>query len=66
MEAHQPLPRRSGVIEYRNAATGRVWGEEQFLVTRSADGLRTLNVHCEMTLEGRNVVRDTVLSVDSD
>jgi hypothetical protein len=66
MEAHQPLPRRSGVIEYRNATTSSVWGEEQFLIARSVDGLRTLNVHCEMTLEGRNVVRDTVLSVDAD
>ncbi len=61
-----PLPRRTGVHEYKKAATGKVWGHEHWTMTRGSDGLRVLSVHCEMRFGDDDVVRDTVLSVDAD
>lgn len=60
-----PLPHRLGRIAYRTEADGALWGYEDWRITREADGGRCLSVHCEMTLNDDNVVRDTVLAVDS-
>jgi hypothetical protein len=70
MGVFKPLPRRTGLIAYKNAKTGEIWGTEEWAMTCGSDGLRILSAHCEMTLgetslEARNVVRDTILSVDA-
>ncbi len=62
---HRALPRLRGRVEYRRR-DGTRWGEEEWSITRGADGLRVLTAHCEMTLAGANVVRDSVLSVHPD
>ena len=59
------LPRVRGKVNYAKG-DGTRWGQEDWTVTRGADGLRVLSAHCEMTLDGQNVVRDSVLSVQSD
>ena len=64
-DAFVPLPRLWGRVEYRKRDGAR-WGEEEWAITRGSDGLRVLAAHCEMTLDGQNVVRDTVLSVHPD
>lgn len=61
-----PLPRQSGRIAYRSAATGVLWGIEDFTVTRDAAGGRTLMVQCEMQHGGDHVVRMTTLAVDAE
>jgi hypothetical protein len=66
MTSFQPLPRLRGRIEYRRRSDGARWGEEDWSITRGSDGLRVLTAHCEMTLDGHNVVRDSVLSVQPD
>jgi hypothetical protein len=60
------LPRRRGRIEYRHRASGQIWGHEDWTITRGLDGLRILNVHCEMRFGDEHVVRDSILSVHSD
>ncbi|WP_145960913.1 hypothetical protein [Sphingosinithalassobacter portus] len=35
-------------------------------MTRGADGMRVLSAHCEMALDGVNVVRDSLLAVDGE
>jgi hypothetical protein len=61
-----PLPRRRGRIEYRHRQGGAVWGVEEWSITRGADGLRVMQAHCEMTFQGENTVRDSVISVHPD
>ena len=61
-----PLPRTTGRIAYRFASTNVLWGIEDWSVTTDADGNMTLEVHCEMAHDGKNVVRATTLSVDQD
>jgi hypothetical protein len=62
----QPLASRRGRIAYRSRGTGGLWGEETIRITRGADGLRVMQAHCEMTFDGENTVRDSVLSVHPD
>lgn len=65
-----PLPRRRGRIEYRHQTA--LWGEEEWRITRGADGLRVMAAHCEMLTPAawnapdEHVVRDSVLSVHAD
>lgn len=66
MSGFAPLPRRSGLIEYRHLKSSAVWGTERWTITRGADGLRLLNVHCEMRFDDDDIVRDSMLSVDAD
>jgi hypothetical protein len=63
---HTSLPGRRGRITYRRRATGDLWGEEAIRITRGADGMRVFSAHCEMTFDGENTVRDSVLSVQPD
>jgi hypothetical protein len=60
-----PLPRRAGRISYRHRSDGAEWGFEDFTLTRDAAGGRCLSAHCEMAFDAEQVVRETVLSVDS-
>lgn len=60
-----PLPRRQGRIAYRSASSGALWGTEEFIITRDADGGRSLMVLCEMRHGTEWVVRQTTLSVDA-
>lgn len=60
-----PLPRRQGRIAYRHRAGGGLWGVEDWSITRAADDVRTLVVHCEMAFGADDVVRDSTLSVDA-
>lgn len=61
-----PLPARKGRIAYRKAASGTLWGGEEWRITREDDGTRTLSAHCEMALGDDAVVRDCVLSLDGE
>jgi len=61
-----PLPRRRGLIEYRNAGDGALWGTEEWQMTRGADGIRVMSAHCEMRFGDDDVVRDSVISVHAD
>lgn len=61
-----PLPRRSGRILYRHAANGETWGVEDWRMTRGSDGMRVLSAHAEMRFGDDDVVRDSVLSAQSD
>lgn len=61
-----PLPRRSGHIAYRSAATGEQWGTEDFTITKARDGSRTLMVQCEMQHGAQDVTRFTTLAVDAE
>lgn len=63
---HVPLPRRRGRITYRRASDGGQWGEEEWSITRGADGIRAMQAHCEMTFGGENTARDSILSVHHD
>lgn len=63
--AFAPLPRQSGFIAYRSAATGALWGSEDFRITRDRDGGRTCMVQCELRHGADDVVRMTSLSVDA-
>lgn len=60
------LPARSGRIEYRRRATRELWGHDDIRIMRGADGIRVFSAHCEMTFDGENTVRDSVLSVHPD
>lgn len=70
--SYAALPCRRGRIVYRHASDGATWGEEEWRITRGADGLRVMSAHCEMrTPTGwdapdEHVVRDSVLSVHAD
>jgi hypothetical protein len=66
VSGHTPLPCRTGRIEYRRRGTGELWGQEDIRITRGTDGMRVFSAHCEMTFDGENTVRDSVLSVQSD
>lgn len=66
MSSFQPLPCRRGRIDYRRRDTGALWGEETIRITRGGDGLRVFAAHCEMTFDGENTIRDSVLSVHAD
>jgi hypothetical protein len=66
MEPLSPLPRRAGSITYADRDSGTIWGREDWQITRGADGLRVLSVHCEMQFGAEDVVRDTMLSVYPD
>lgn len=66
MAEFTPLPRRRGRIAYRHAQGGGLWGMEEWSITRGADGVRTMSAHCEMTFQGENTVRDSVISVHPD
>ncbi len=61
-----PLPRRRGRIVYLRNSDRHCWGFEDWTLTRTPDGVRTLSVHCEMRFGIDDVVRDTLLSVDRD
>lgn len=61
----RPLPRLRGRVAYRKR-NGVRWGEEDWSITRGTDGRRVLTAHCELTLDGHDVVRDSILSVDPD
>jgi hypothetical protein len=65
MSDFTPLPRRRGRIDYLANKDGSRWGFEEWTMTCGVDGLRVLNVHCEMRFAGEEVVRDSMLSVDS-
>ena len=64
--SYDPLPARTGRIEYRRRGSGELWGQDEIRITRGADGLRVFAAHCEMHFDGENVVRDSVLSVQND
>lgn len=64
-DAFVALPRLRGRVDYRKRG-GERWGEEEWVITRGRDGLRILSAHCEMTLDGQNVVRDSILSIQPD
>lgn len=66
MMAFAPLPQRRGLIHYRHAVSGDLWGEEAWTIRKGADGRRVLTVHCAMRFGEDDVVRDTVLSVGPD
>jgi hypothetical protein len=66
MGVYVPLPRRSGVIEYRSAKSADIWGLEEWRMTRGSDGLRVLSAHCEMGFGAEQVVRDSLLSMHPD
>jgi len=61
-----PLSVRRGRIDYRKRGTGELWGHEEISIRRGADGIRVFAAHCEMTFDGENTVRDSVLSVHDD
>lgn len=61
-----PLPRLRGRVEYRHRSHRRLWGFEDWSITRGHDGLRVMAAHCEMALGDQTVVRDSVLSVHAD
>jgi hypothetical protein len=63
---HTPLPSRTGRIEYRRRGTQELWGQDHIRITRGTDGMRVFAAHCEMTFDGETIVRDSVLSVQSD
>ncbi|CAM3163340.1 DUF3108 domain-containing protein [Sphingomonas antarctica] len=60
------IPRMRGRVEYKARADGRVWGFEDWSITRGADGLRVFQAHCEMRFGDDDVVRDNILSVHPD
>ncbi len=60
------LPVRRGRIDYRKRNTGELWGQEEIRIHRGHDGIRVFAAHCEMTFDGENTVRDSVLSVHAD
>lgn len=60
------FPRRRGRIDYRHAAGRALWGFEEWAISRTPDGMRTLSAHCEMRFGGDDVVRDCVQSVHAD
>jgi hypothetical protein len=66
MSEYTPLPSRTGRIEYRRRNTGELWGQEDIRITRGVDGRRVLAAHCEMRFGNDEVVRDSVLSVETD
>ena len=66
MTAFAPIPRLRGRVEYKARADGRVWGFEDWSITRGADGLRVFQAHCEMKFGTDDVVRDNILSVHPD
>lgn len=58
------IPSKTGRILYLSSDGQRQWGDEDWRVTRSDDGLRTLAVRCELEADGLHIVRDIVQSVD--
>jgi hypothetical protein len=66
MGAYVPLPRRAGRLQYKRASDDHVWGAEDWVMTRGADGQRVLSAHCEMAFGDEAVVRDSVLAVHAD
>jgi hypothetical protein len=66
MGAYVPLPRRAGRLHYKRAADDQIWGAEDWVMTRGADGQRVLSAHCEMVFGDEAVVRDSVLAVQTD
>ena len=60
------MPRMRGRVDYIARATGKIWGFEDWSITRGADGLRVFSAHCEMQFGNDDVVRDNTLSVHPD
>jgi hypothetical protein len=66
MSHFTPLPRRRGRIDYLSNKDRARWGFEEWTITRGTDGMRLLNVHCELRFNDEHVARDSMLSVDAD
>ena len=66
MTALAPLPRLRGRVDYIANATRDVWGFEDWSITRTPDGARTFQAHCELRFGDDDVVRDNTLSVHAD
>jgi hypothetical protein len=65
----KPLRRRQGrsvCISERPENVGEQWGFEDWTMTHAADGMRVLNIHCELEFDGLRVTRDIVQSVHAD
>jgi hypothetical protein len=65
----KPLKRITGKSHYvseRDSNRGAVWGLETFTITEAKDGVRTLQAHCELELDGLHVVRQISQSVHAD
>jgi len=58
---------RKGFIEYQTDQadfSSRVWGFEEFRMTRHSDGTRVLRSYCELD-DGSNLIRDAIQRVDA-
>jgi hypothetical protein len=65
----QPLRRLTGRIvniSERADTAGAEWGFEEWAITQGRDGMRILQAHCELELDGLHVTRQITQSVHAD